>query len=68
MSFENKTNEKGERYVWLEPRVVDRLRLPHAVRGELQRRDYAASDDLTGARALSRRFASSVQLKYIPPG
>ena len=67
MSFENTTNEKGERYVWLEPRVVDRLSAI-AVRGELQRRDYAASDDLTGARALSRRFASSVQLKYIPPG
>jgi hypothetical protein len=26
VSFENKTNQKGERYVWLEPRVVDRLR------------------------------------------
>jgi hypothetical protein len=26
VSFENATNEQGERYVWLEPRVVDRLR------------------------------------------
>jgi hypothetical protein len=30
VSFENKTNAKGERYVWLEPGVVARLR---AVRG-----------------------------------
>ena len=26
MSYENASNVKGERYVWLEPRVVDRLR------------------------------------------
>jgi hypothetical protein len=26
VGYENKTNERGERYVWLEPRVVDRLR------------------------------------------
>jgi hypothetical protein len=26
VSFENKTNEQGERLIWLEPRVVDRLR------------------------------------------
>jgi hypothetical protein len=26
VSFENKTNTRGERYVWLEPKVVDRLR------------------------------------------
>ena len=25
MSFENKTNERGERYVWLEPNVVSGL-------------------------------------------
>jgi hypothetical protein len=30
VSFANKTNAKGERYVWLEPGVVARLR---AVRG-----------------------------------
>jgi hypothetical protein len=27
VSFENKTSAKGERYVWLEPGVVARLRL-----------------------------------------
>jgi hypothetical protein len=27
VSFENAGNAKGERYVWLEPRVVDRLRV-----------------------------------------
>ena len=27
VSFENKTNEQGERLIWLEPRVVDRLRV-----------------------------------------
>jgi hypothetical protein len=26
VSFENKINGRGERYVWLQPRVVDRLR------------------------------------------
>jgi hypothetical protein len=30
VSFENATNDKGERIVWLEPRVVDRLK---AMRG-----------------------------------
>ena len=31
MNFENKTNERGERYVWLVPDVVSRLR---SLRGE----------------------------------
>ena len=31
VSFENKTNEHGERLIWLEPRVVDRLRACAAV-------------------------------------
>jgi hypothetical protein len=26
VGFENKVNEKGERLIWLEPNVVDRLR------------------------------------------
>jgi hypothetical protein len=26
VGFENATNEKGERLIWLEPNVVDRLR------------------------------------------
>jgi hypothetical protein len=26
VSYENKTNDRGERYVWLDPGVVDRLR------------------------------------------
>ena len=30
VGFENKVNEKGERLIWLEPNVVDRLR---AMRG-----------------------------------
>jgi hypothetical protein len=30
VSFENKTNERGWRLVWLEPRMVDKLR---ALRG-----------------------------------
>jgi hypothetical protein len=30
VSYENKVNEKGERLIWLDPRVVDRLR---AMRG-----------------------------------
>jgi hypothetical protein len=30
VGYENETNENGERYVWLEPNVVDRLR---AMRG-----------------------------------
>jgi hypothetical protein len=31
VSFENKTNEHGERLIWLEPRVVDRLQACAAV-------------------------------------
>jgi hypothetical protein len=30
VSYENKVNEKGERLIWLDPHVVDRLR---ALRG-----------------------------------
>ena len=30
VGYENKTNEKGERLIWLKPHVVDRLR---ALRG-----------------------------------
>jgi hypothetical protein len=30
VSYENKTNERGERLIWLDPNVVDRLR---AMRG-----------------------------------
>ena len=30
VGYENETNERGERYVWLAPNVVDRLR---AMRG-----------------------------------
>jgi hypothetical protein len=26
VSYENATNERGERYVWLPPKVVDRLK------------------------------------------
>jgi hypothetical protein len=26
VGYENKTNKRGERLIWLEPRVVDRLR------------------------------------------
>ena len=32
VSFENKANAKGERYVWLEPAVADRLRALRRVR------------------------------------
>jgi hypothetical protein len=39
--FENKTNAKGERYVWLEPAVVARLKGPARSWRELQRRHPA---------------------------
>ena len=29
LSYENAFNERGERYVWLPPNVVDRLRAQH---------------------------------------
>ena len=29
VSYENATNERGERYVWLPPNVVDRLKAQH---------------------------------------
>ena len=41
VGYENGVNEKGERYIWLAPNVVDRLR-GYARAGELQRRDPAA--------------------------
>jgi hypothetical protein len=28
VGYENETNEKGERYVWLEPAVLSRLKAP----------------------------------------
>jgi hypothetical protein len=34
VGYENKTNERGERLIWLEPNVVDRLR---AMRGPGER-------------------------------
>ncbi len=40
VSFENASNEQGERLVWLEPRVVDRLK---ALRG----RGESYSDDIS---------------------
>ncbi len=42
VGYENAVNEKGERLIWLEPRVVDRLRLLRGPGGELQRRHFAA--------------------------
>jgi hypothetical protein len=32
VGYENKTNERGERLIWLEPNVVDRLRAMRAGR------------------------------------
>jgi hypothetical protein len=46
-SLENKTNERGEKLIWLQRAVVDRLR---SLRGwcELQRRHFANSGSEIG--------------------
>jgi hypothetical protein len=41
VSFENKTNERGERLIWLERAVVDRLRSLRGPGRVVQRRDPA---------------------------
>jgi hypothetical protein len=41
VSYENHVNERGERYVWLPPNVVDRLK----TRRGLQRRDPASGSE-----------------------
>ena len=43
VNFENKVNEKGERLVWLDRSVVDRLRAMRGPSESLQRRRYHAA-------------------------
>ena len=49
IGFERELTESGERMIWLEAAVVDRLRAPARPRRELQRRDPAAGGDRGGA-------------------
>ena len=42
MSYENKTNEKGERYVWLDPKLIEHLRALRGPGGGLERCDPMA--------------------------
>ena len=37
VGYEGQTNEKGERLIWLDPGVVDRLRSPARAGRDLQR-------------------------------
>jgi|SRR5580704_2487465 hypothetical protein len=57
VGYENKTNERGERLIWLDRAVVGRLSQGHARPGrELQRRDHQAGEgDLIGVRGRLRR-------------
>jgi hypothetical protein len=55
VGYENEVNERGERYVWLAPNVVDRLRAQRRPWRELQRRDPAAGQRGEGR---DRRIAS----------
>ena len=48
VSFENKTDEEGNRLIWLDRAVVDRLRGAARPRRELQRRDPAVRDSEAG--------------------
>ena len=59
VSFENKTNTQGERYVWLEPSVVDSAAVASRARRELQRRDPA------GGRSMGRRRQRKERIKAI---
>ena len=49
VSFENKTNQHGERLIWLEPGVVDRLR---ALRGRGERPLDEGKRPMTSAAVL----------------
>jgi hypothetical protein len=42
VNYENATNERGERLIWLERRMLDKLNSYRRSWGELQRRDLAA--------------------------
>ena len=57
VGYENKTNERGERLIWLDRAVVGRLSQGHARPGRaLQRRDHQAGEgDLIGLRGPLRR-------------
>ena len=60
VGYENHVNERGERYVWLPPFVIDRLRFLRRVRGELQRRDPAARGSEISREGRQRRSCRSV--------
>jgi hypothetical protein len=54
VSYENAVNERGERYVWLPPNVVDRLkaqRRPGEGYSDVILRLLAAGDGIEGTRA-----------------
>jgi hypothetical protein len=54
VSYENHVNERGERYVWLPPNVVDRLkaqRRPGEGYSHVILRLLAAGDGIEGTRA-----------------
>ena len=48
VGFEREADTKGERQIWGEPRILDRLKV---ARRELQRRDLEAGERLTGHQA-----------------
>lgn len=50
VAFENKIDENGDRLIWLELRVVDRVQGPAWPGRELQRRNLAAGVGKAGAR------------------
>jgi hypothetical protein len=60
VGYENEVNERGERYVWLEPTVVNRLRAMRRGGRELQRRDHA--DRGAGGACHSTRVRPSCPL------
>jgi hypothetical protein len=47
VGFENKIDENGDRLIWLEPRVVDRLRALHG-RGETYSERHARAHRVGG--------------------
>jgi hypothetical protein len=52
VSYENATNERGERYVWLPPNVVDRLKA--------QRRPGESYSDVIMRIAVGARVADGI--------
>jgi hypothetical protein len=65
VGYENQTNERGKRYVWLDPTVVSRLRFLRGP-GESYSRDPAACGIGGGQAALAAPWRSHRGSTFFP--